>query len=393
MTGLYIIIVASIKSFIKNNHFMTSAALAYYGIFASIPMLILAALLLGGYFTSSTSATVGLKQITSIVLPEQQDVILQEAYTLSSLKGSWGLIGIVACVWSITPLMSTLRLVFANIFGEVNRRQFLIELAIDVVVVLLFLLILISLVIGSIIYSHVTSVIFKQIPFVYQLIGLSTNLLISIAALTAFFYVLIPVRTGFWNILTGVLVTAFLWALVKPSFAYFVVANPHFGFALGSLKTILMIILWVYMSFFILLIGVEFTANMHRRGIITLKYLIETGRATINNALTYQYAKLYNARDVVFKTGDAGGEMFYILSGEVQITESGGVVISQLTEGRIFGETSMLLHTERTHTAVAAMDNTALLPINVSDFDTLSRHDPQLVVTLLRQMAGQSARL
>ncbi|MBF0553345.1 MAG: YihY/virulence factor BrkB family protein, partial [Nitrospirae bacterium] len=219
---LYVVFIESIKSFIKNNHIIYSAALAYYGIFASIPMLILAALLLVGYFTSSMGAIDGLKRIISIVLPAQQDIILKEVYTLSSLKGSWGAVGVIACVWSITPLMSTLRVVFANIFKENNPRPFLIGLAIDVVIVLLFLLILISLVVGEIVYSHLLDVIFNRIPFVYQIIGLSTNLFISIVALIAFFYVLIPVRTGFGNIFAGVLVKSLLWFGVKPTFSYFV---------------------------------------------------------------------------------------------------------------------------------------------------------------------------
>ncbi|KWT76379.1 cyclic nucleotide-binding protein [Candidatus Magnetominusculus xianensis] len=386
LAELYIVIVESIKSFIKNNNMISSAALAYYGIFASIPMLILAALFLVNYFTSSMGAVAGLKKITSIVLPDQQDVILKEAFTLSSLNGSWGIVGIVACVWSITPLMSTLRIIFANIFREENRRPFFVELAIDVVVVFLFLLILISLVIGEIVYSHVTSVIVNYIPFVYQLIVLSTNLLISIAALTAFFYVLIPVRTSFWNILAGVMLTSVLWAVVKPSFAYFIVINPHFGFAFGSLKTILLIILWVYMSFFILLIGVEFTAHMHRRGIVSLKYLIEIHGGKIHNVLLYKYASVYNASDVVFQQGDAGSEMYYILGGAVQITE-GDTVIYELNEGQIFGEAGMLLNSSRTETATVITDNTFLLPINEAAFGVLSQYDPQLVVLLFKEMA------
>ncbi len=388
---LLIVFVESIKSFIKNNHIIYSAALAYYGIFASIPMLILAALLLVGYFTSSMGAIDGLKRIISIVLPQQQDIILKEVYTLSNLKGSWGVVGVIACVWSITPLMSTLRVVFANIFKEDNRRPFLIGIAIDVVIVFLFLLILISLVVGEIVYSHLLAVIFNHIPFVYQIIGLSTNLLISIVALIAFFYVLIPVRTGFWNIFAGVLVTSLLWSVVKPTFAYFVVANPHFGFAFGSLKAILVIILWVYMSFFILLIGVEFTANMHRKGIVSLKYLIETHPSgKIHNDMLYKYARSYRADTVIFQSGDTAGEMYYILGGAVQITENGHI-ISELKEGHIFGETGMLLHSNRTKTAAAVSDNTILLPINSEDFDALSKSDPQMVLLLLKEIARKLA--
>ncbi|MBF0319085.1 MAG: YihY family inner membrane protein [Nitrospirae bacterium] len=389
---LSVVLVESIKSFIKNNLFMSSAALAYYGIFASIPMLILAALSLVSYFTSSQEAITGLKNITSIVLPDHQDVILTEVNKLSSLKGAWGIIGIVACIWSITPLMSTLRIVFAAIFKETNQRSFFIELAIDVAVVFLFLVLLIALVIAEIIYSQLTSVLFKNIPFLYHMIGISTNLLLSIAVLAALFYVFIPVKTGFWNIFAGVALTSVLWLVVKPSFAYFIVVNPHFGFAFGSLKTILLIILWVYISFFILLAGVEFTANMHRKGVVALKYLIETPHGKNRNALLYKYARQYSASAMVFNDGDKGSEMFYILSGAVQITEN-GLPINALHEGQTFGEISMLLNSNRTKTAVAIEDNTLLLPINTADFDMLSKYDPQLVTTLLKEMAKKLSRI
>jgi CRP-like cAMP-binding protein len=84
--------------------------------------------------------------------------------------------------------------------------------------------------------------------------------------------------------------------------------------------------------------------------------------------------------------------MFYILSGAVQITEN-GIPINALNEGHTFGEISMLLHSNRTKTAVATEDNTFLLPISTGDFDMLSKYDPQLVTLLLKEMAKKLARI
>ena len=65
----------------------------------------------------------------------------------------------------------------------------------------------------------------------------------------------------------------------------------------------------------------------------------------------------YKARDVLFREGDEGSEMFVILSGDVRISklnEDGiDIILAQLSSGDCFGEMSMIDSSKRSATATA----------------------------------------
>lgn len=67
------------------------------------------------------------------------------------------------------------------------------------------------------------------------------------------------------KVLTGSIITTFLWGIMRPVFGLFISYNPQYGFTFGSLKAIFVIIVWIYYSFGVLLFGIEVIANLREK--------------------------------------------------------------------------------------------------------------------------------
>ena len=91
---------------------------------------------------------------------------------------------------------------------------------------------------------------------------------------------------------------------------------------------------------------------------------------------------------VVFDEGEAGGEMFVVQSGTVEIIKRRkGVekILSKLEKGDFFGEMSILENLPRTAKARAATD-VELVRIDQSTFDEMLRNNGEIAVRMLRKL-------
>lgn len=388
--GLSLVLKESIRSFYKNNCVVFSAALAFYAMFAAIPILLLAVLALGRVLVSSQEAIGALQRLTSALLPGKQQIIFNEVYSLSLIKGIWSTVGIITCLWSIVPLVSTLKIVFSSIFKVESKRPFFYELIADVSSTLLLMLILIFLVIGEITYSQVVTRLIKDVSLPLHMADLLTNFVIAGTGMAIFYYVFIPVKLKFRHILAVSYLTSLAWEVVRPALFFFITLNPRFGIAFGSLKAIFLLFMWVYISFFMILFGVEIMANLRRKEKIALRELIIRAHknAAERRKLLQRYAVSYKAGDVVFEKGSPGNRIYYVVAGCVKLL-TGDRELMGACEGDFFGIVSMLLGIPEPETAIAADDDTLVLHIGEKDFSDLIKLAPEITISLFRRLALQ----
>ena len=63
---------------------------------------------------------------------------------------------------------------------------------------------------------------------------------------------------------------------------------------------------------------------------------------------------LWDAGEVIYRAGDPSNEAFLIMDGSVQVFTSEGLLLNRIGVNEILGETSLLLDTTRTVTAIAS---------------------------------------
>jgi membrane protein len=376
----------SLVSFQKNNNLDKSAAFAYYGFFAMIPLLLLVIYILGNYILSSQTALSAVESLTSQIFPEFGKVITKEVYSLSRHKGVWGVISIITLFWSITPLTSTLRSAFISIFKTDKEIPFLKAKLLDAMTVLVILILFVVLVVSQIFYSMIVGM-FVKTPFLLDVSNIITSVFLTMILMSVFYRAFSPVSLKLIHLISGAFLTAVLWAVMRPVFSLFLQYNPNYGYAFCSLKAIFILFVWVYYSFAVILLGAEVIANLKRKETLLLKGLF-VGAAMSERKyrkISRRFVKTYNAGDVVFKEGEAGDCMFYILSGSVNIIKN-EQVIRVMKQGEYFGEMSMLLNSPRTAAVIVREPDTQLVVISHDNFETILREEPQIALSLLKEM-------
>lgn len=97
----------------------------------------------------------------------------------------------------------------------------------------------------------------------------------------------------------------------------------------------------------------------------------------------------YPAGQVLFSEGDPSDEAFFILSGQVEVTQrhaDGEVVLARLGGGQIVGEMAVVECRPRSAT-VTATEDTEVRRFERDEIDDLLRSDPEMVLRLLATLA------
>lgn len=386
----WLIVRESAKAFAFDINLEIAATLTYYGFLSLMPFILIVFFLLGLFLRSSdaTLATVG--EMLNAFFPAFTSGILDELIGLS-LQKTWGIIGFILLLWSIVPFAGTIRFAMARIFKTERKFNFMVSKLFDMAAVVALLSLFIILVAGKIFYALKADTVSAKMGAAFPIFNFIVAPLLIVAGLAFFYLVFCPVRPRFLEIISGALTAALLLAIVRPLFGLFLQFNPGFGYAFGSLKTIFLILIWIYYTFVIILFGAVVIGVIRRREALILKGLFHgahTGKNAISRVLLGKLIKEYEPGENVFVENDHGDAMFFVFEGQVDLLKSGRL-LKRVGQGEYFGEMSMLISTPRTATATVVGDETKLIAIKSSNFEAIMRENPDIVLALLKEMAGR----
>ncbi len=171
-------------------------------------------------------------------------------------------IGVVFVIVVAVNLISTIEATMNRIWRNPKRRRLAVALAVYWMILTLGPLLMGS---GMAISSYLISLTAFADNYVS---GLRTTLLSFIPIVTSLIafllmYVLLPnrivkVRHAFW----GALLAAILFEISKGGFAAYIAAFPSYEAIYGALAAIPILLLWIFLSWTIVLIGAELTASI-----------------------------------------------------------------------------------------------------------------------------------
>jgi len=371
----------SVKSFIKNGDTSVAASLAYYSLFALVPLLLLLFFSLSLFITSSRAVMGRITTLISQFIPYYSDTILKEVYALARYKGIWGLLSMGALLWASTPLMGTLRTAFFDIFKVEKRPSYLKTKLLDISVILLTLILFVLISFSNVTFKRF--LIFQGSTILYD----TASYFLTIVMMFIFYLVFTPARVSLLYILTGSVLTTVLWGVIRPVFGLFLSYNPQYGFTFGSLKALFVIIIWIYYSFCVLLFSTEVIASLRIKDVLLLRGLFyETANSKGSIKLKRKFGREYRAGEIIFSKDEKSREMFYILSGSVKLAKKDKTV-KIMQKGEYFGEMALLISTPRTTSAQAEEDNTVVISIAPENFEALLREEPNIAILLLKEFA------
>lgn len=383
----------SVSAFVRDHHFTFAASMALYGFFALMPLLLLLMIIFSHLFVSSQEAIELLRRLTRDLFPHFTDAILNDIALLSKQRLG-GVLSLFLLVWSVSPLAAGLREALFRMFKVESRRSFLTAKLLDIAAVLALLVIFSVGVLTRLAVDFWADYLPGYSPL-QPILGGLLPFLFTAVAIALIYRVFAPVRPRPEALWAGAFSATLLLFVLRPIFLAILRFNPEYGFAFGSLKTIFLIIVWVYYSFAMLLLGAEIMAHAHRRDILLLRALFAPGPglhpALRHHPLLAPYLSVHPPGERLFAENEPGNSMYYILAGSVDLTLR-GEPLRTLVAGQYFGEMSLLIHEPRTATARIGPEGAQLIRVTADNWEALLRENTAIVRSLLVEMAQRLKR-
>lgn len=385
-----------LNAFQRHNVLGLSASLSFYAMFALIPLVLLMFFLLSHLVLTSDYAVVKLAIITGNLVPELSGAIMVEVYNAAKHKAAWGAVGLFVLLWAVTPLAAAMRSTFYNISALVEAPSFIKRKVKDILAVAGMLLLFFLFTFAGLMIEKVIHFLGADTPLLrYNTVNIIFSYLITLSLTTLvisiFYYAFFPVRLYLKHILIGAFFTAVLWLMMRPAFSLFLSLNQNYGSVFGSMKNLFISITWLYFNFAVFLLGTELIATLRKKNVLLLKGLFsETPQRTSNytDKLMQRYGKTYQQGEKVFAQGDLAHNMYFIVSGQVQLLENGRATRT-LQAGDYFGEMALLSNTPTIADAVVTSTEADIVLIYPDSIETLLLDEPKVAMRFLRQMAGR----
>jgi membrane protein len=245
------------------------AALAFYTLFSVTPILIIALAIAGWVFGPHTAETELLAQLQALIGSAGADALknLLTSAHYSDKKGMAAVVGVITLVVGATSVFGELQHALDVIWGAPDRKQEagwwrLLRarlLSFGMVLGVGFLL-LVSLIASAVLaaFGGWLEAQFAGLQIVLPLLDVAVSFGMTVV-LFAMIYKYVPHQEIAWrDVWIGAVVTAFLFTIGKWLIGLYL-GRSTFNGAYGAAGSLIVLLLWIYYSAQIFLLGAEFT--------------------------------------------------------------------------------------------------------------------------------------
>jgi membrane protein len=237
-----------------------AAGVGYYAILSIFPLL-MGLIAVFGFFLPSVNLQDKLLNFVGNNLPGVTDILKQNITGIIRLRGILGVLSIVVLFWSGSTMFSAVSLAINRAWGIRRTRPFYIrkarELGMAFATGILFLLSLGASAIISVLSRVLNMPVAKIV-----IVNVSSRLVAFLLMLSVFLllYKLIPNTKTHWRyIWPGALLAAILFEIARTLFVFYLENFANYQLIYGSIASIMVLLVWIYYSAFIMILGAEFT--------------------------------------------------------------------------------------------------------------------------------------
>ena len=265
------VFVEACQAFHKNGDLNLSASIAFYALLSIIPFLFLTVFLIGHIIATSGVAQANLTLFIENTLPHYSGVILSEVGSIALSRGFYGWFGLLFMIWTASSMFGSLEATFGIIFNVQKHRSFLHSKLLAMAMIPLGGAFLTLSFLGNMVIKGISRLQSEWVgstwlAFLLDSIGIRYVLPFTITVLfLACIYWVIPYKRVFFrSAFLGGLLCALMWEGAKHIFATFVLPNPNYGLVYGSLKAVILFMIWALLASSILLFCAEIV-SAHQR--------------------------------------------------------------------------------------------------------------------------------
>ena len=253
-----------------------AAGVAYFAILSIFPLL-LGLTAVFGFFLPSVNLQNELLNFVGNNLPGATDILKQNIVSTVQLRSAMGVLSIVIFFWSGSTMFSAVSLVINRAWDIRRYRPFFIRKASELGMAfgtgILFLL--------SLGVSAITSIlrgVFDLSAAKLIIVDGGSRLVAFLLMLAVFLllYKLVPNTKTHWRYIWPVaLLAAILFEIARTLFIFYLENFANYQLIYGSIASIIVLLVWIYYSAFIMILGAEFTYQYGR-----MRYSVTAGNST-----------------------------------------------------------------------------------------------------------------
>jgi len=243
-----------------------AAGVAYYSILSIFPLL-LGLIAVFGFFLPSVNLQDELLKFVGNNIPGATNIVKENIAGIIKLRGVMSILSIVILFWGASALFGAISLAINRAWDINKHRHFFIRKASELGMVfgtgILFLLSLGASAIVTLMRGVFNLPKTDDLVTVYVIGKLIAFLLMFTVFLLL--YKLIPnTKTNWRHIWPGALLAAVLFELARTLFIFYMENFANYQLIFGSITSIIALLIWIYYSAFIMILGAEFTFQYSR---------------------------------------------------------------------------------------------------------------------------------
>ena len=258
------LLIQSVKDFVNDNSPQWAAAIAYYSMLSIFPLL-LAATAIAAYFVDPQWAIQQGTQLLGRFLPGSVNFVRQVIENIVQTRGQVGIVSILLLIWSGSRVFGVITKAL-NIAYDVSEpygflKRTLIELMMTLTLGILFLVALGSRTVLSFIDGLVPLPALQQ-GVAYQLLAYAIPAALLLVSLYLIYRYVPRRRITKGAAFAGAVLFTLLFLVAQPLFTGYINTFAHYNLVYGPLAIVVTLILWIWISSNLLLLGGEFASHI-----------------------------------------------------------------------------------------------------------------------------------
>jgi membrane protein len=255
---------------VSRNDLTHAASIAYYSLLSLFPFLLLIISILGVVTADETDRA----RVLGFVFryfPTRLDFMTDQLDAFRADRVQIGLAGGLGLVWASLGFFGAVTSAVNEAWGVEKQRSFWKHRLVSfLMLVAASTAMAIALAFVSFLQVAETSRVGQMVANAHWFVPLQTFLFRYLAMVLLMFgtglvfYFIPNAQTRFRDVWVGAILTGLLWRVALSGFSWYVRQNQRLSMIHGSITTVVVFLLWIYISSVILMYGVEFTAAYAR---------------------------------------------------------------------------------------------------------------------------------
>ncbi len=266
--SFYDLVIEVYRRFSDDDGAYLAASISYYALFSIFPLLLLAISIAGYLFASRGSEAI--LAYTDQAIPQFTAAVKSNIEAVAMNRQSTGLIGALTLLWTGSMVFDAIGFTLNKIWKVSVGRHFLLSkllslASVIVVIVVLMLTTLISA--GYETFQNYWLDSFQATPpfAALSLLNGLVALAVTFVALVVIYKVIPNVSLSLRDVWIGAVFATLSWTGAKGLFALYASRVARFNAVYGSVGVIIGLLLWLYITGMILILGAEISVTLKNR--------------------------------------------------------------------------------------------------------------------------------